>query len=141
MPSPPPKAGVAATRPTATAEPEVLLITSRKHPQSWIFPVGTVEPGESLERAAGRECAEESGYTVEVGRLLAELELADEADGTVARFFFFAARLTGERPTYETDRRRRWVPLSDLQTAIAPVFIQVAQATVQVFRKLDRSSK
>ena len=63
------KAAVVATRPSA-AEPEVLLITSR---HSWIFPVGTVEPGESLERAAARECAEESGYTVEIGRLDAQI--------------------------------------------------------------------
>ena len=141
MPPPPAKAGVVASRPTATAEPEVLLITSRKHPRSWIFPVGSVEPAESLERAAARECAEESGYTVEVGRLLAALALPDEADKTVQRFFFFAASLTGECPTYETDRQRRWVPLSDLQTAIAPVFIQVARAAVQTFSRLDRSSK
>ena len=128
---PPAKAGVVATRPTAAAEPEVLLITSRKHPHSWIFPVGTVEPGESLERAAARECAEESGYTVEVGRLLATLRLAGEAGGAAQPFFFFAASVTGECAPYETDRQRRWVPLAGLQAALAPVFLPVARAAVQ----------
>jgi diphosphoinositol-polyphosphate diphosphatase len=131
-PSPPgkAKAGVVATRTTANADLEVLLITSRKHPHSWIFPVGTVEPGESLERAAARECAEESGYTVEVCRLLAELELADEADGAVGRFFFFAASITGECATYETDRQRRWVRLSQVAESVAEVFAPVARAAV-----------
>ena len=128
---PPAKAGVVATRPTATAEPEVLLITSRKHPHSWIFPVGTVEPGESLERAAARECAEESGYTVEIGRLLATLRLADEADGATPAFFFFAASVTGECATYETDRQRRWVGLSQLVEAVAEVFSPVARAAME----------
>jgi ADP-ribose pyrophosphatase YjhB (NUDIX family) len=128
---PPAKAGVVATRPTATAEPEVLLITSRKHPHSWIFPVGTVEPGESLERAAARECAEESGYTVEIGRLLATLRLAGEAGGAAQPFFFFAASVTGECATYETDRQRRWIRLSQLVEAGAEVFSPVARAAVE----------
>ncbi len=136
---PPAKAGVVAIRPTATAEPEVLLITSRRHPHSWIFPVGTVEPGESLERAAARECAEESGYTVEIGRLLATLRLAGEAGGAAQPFFFFAASVTGECATYETDRQRRWVPLAGLQVALPPVFLPVARAAVQAFSKPTHS--
>ena len=129
--APPAKAGVVATRRTAAAEPEVLLITSRKHPHSWIFPVGTVEPGESLERTAARECAEESGYTVEVGRLLVTLRLADEAGGAAQPFFFFAASVTGKCATYETDRQRRWVRLSQLVETVAEVFSPVARAAVK----------
>ncbi len=115
----------------------MLLITSRKHPQSWIFPVGTVEAGESLEQAAARECAEESGYTVEVGPLLAELELPDEADRTVRRFIFFAANITGEYATYEIDRQRRWVPLSEVGESVAAVFRPVARAATENWT-LDR---
>ncbi len=129
--APPAKAGVVAIRPTATAEPEVLLITSRKHPHSWIFPVGTVEPGESLEQAAARECAEESGYTVEIGRLLAMLRLAGEAGEPAQPFFFFAASVTGECATYETDRQRRWVGLSQAVESVAEVFSPVARAAVE----------
>ena len=137
--APPAKAGVVATRRTAAAEPEVLLITSRKHPHSWIFPVGTVEPGESLERAAARECAEESGYTVEVGRLLVTLRLADEAGGAAQPFFFFAASVTGKCATYETDRQRRWVRLSQLVETVAEVFSPVARAAVKYWTP-DRPS-
>lgn len=37
----------------------------------WEFPGGKCEPGESPEAAAGRECLEEVGVPVEVGRLRA----------------------------------------------------------------------
>jgi 8-oxo-dGTP pyrophosphatase MutT (NUDIX family) len=118
---------------------EILLITARRHPDSWIFPVGTVDPGETLQQAAARECAEESGYTVEVGSLLAEIIVPKEADQTPAsgtvdsqHFTFFAAQLTGELSTYETDRQRRWVSLPQLLACIAPVFARVARAAREV---------
>lgn len=126
------KAGVVAYRETSGDEREILLITARRQPDSWIFPVGTVEPGETLEQTAARECAEESGYTVAVDAPLATIEL--QGDGGLQSFSFFVARVTGQCASYETDRQRRWVPLSDLQTAIAPVFAPVAQAAAQAFR-------
>jgi ADP-ribose pyrophosphatase YjhB (NUDIX family) len=133
------KAGVVAWRQTDTGTLEILLITARRHPGSWIFPVGTVDLGETLEQAAARECAEESGYTVETGRLLAQIELPQESPqaketGTAdpQHFTFFTAQVTGELPTYETDRQRRWVPLSQLLACISPVFAPVARVAIAV---------
>lgn len=133
------KAGVVTSRRTDTGALEILLISARRHPGSWIFPVGTVDPGETLEQAAARECAEESGYTVETGPLLARIELPQESPqaretGTsgVQHFAFFSAHVTGELPTYETDRQRRWVPLPQLLACIAPVFAPVARAAIAV---------
>ena len=41
--------------------PQILLVTARRNPSQWIFPKGTVEPGETLEEAALREAREEAG--------------------------------------------------------------------------------
>ena len=122
------KAGVVASRRTADGEIEVLVITARRRSHEWIFPVGTVDPGETLKQAAARECMEESGYTVRTGPLLKTLEL-DRKHG-LRRFSFFAAHVTGEVDAYETDRRRRWVPLAQLVGTVTGAFSPVARAAV-----------
>ena len=42
------KAGIAPYRFRADGTAEVLLITALNPAQSWIFPMGTVDPGETL---------------------------------------------------------------------------------------------
>ncbi len=123
------KAGIVAYRRAAYASFEILIITARQHHDSWIFPVGTVDPGETLEQAAARECMEESGYTVETGPLLKVLEL--EGERKTNRFSFFAAQVTGEVAEYETDRQRRWVPLSELTDTVAEAFSPVARSAAK----------
>lgn len=123
------KAGVVAYRRAAQTSYEILIITARQHHDSWIFPVGTVDPGETLEQAAARECMEESGYTVETGPLLKVLEL--EGERKTNRFSFFAAQVTGEVAEYETDRQRRWVPLSELTDTVAEAFSPVARSAAK----------
>ena len=123
------KAGVVAYRREPDGEYQILLITARRRHDSWIFPVGTVDPGETLEQAAARECMEESGYTVRTGPLLKTIEL--EQKNTHNRFSFFAAQIIGEVNSYETDRQRQWVPLSQLMDTIAAVFAPVARAAVE----------
>ena len=48
---------------------ELLLLWKRKH-QHYEFPGGKVEPGESLENAALRECREELGVDVTITKYL-----------------------------------------------------------------------
>jgi 8-oxo-dGTP diphosphatase len=57
-----------------TLDGAVLLVQRRvsEGSLSWQFPAGEVEPGETLEEAAARETAEETGLTVQPIRLLAE---------------------------------------------------------------------
>ena len=55
-------------RTNKSGEIEILIITARTNRHSWIFPVGHLDPNESLQGAAARECAEESGYEVIPGR-------------------------------------------------------------------------
>lgn len=123
------KAGVVAYRREPSGEYAILLITARRYQDTWIFPVGTVDPGETLEQAAARECMEESGYTTRIGPLLKTIEL--ERNNTRKRFSFFAAQITGEVGTYETDRQRQWVPLSQLMDTITEAFAPVAHAAVE----------
>ena len=106
----------------------ILIITARRQRDAWIFPVGTVDPGETLEQAAARECMEESGYTVRTGPLLKALDLASK--NGPRRFSFFAAQVTGEVDEYETDRRRRWVPQAQLVETVSEAFAPVARAAL-----------
>lgn len=52
-------AGVVAYRRTSSVDPELLLIKDRY--SNWGLPKGHVEPGESAQEAALRECREETG--------------------------------------------------------------------------------
>ena len=122
------KAGVVAYRQEPDGTYAILVITARRQPDAWIFPVGTVDPGETLEQAAARECMEESGYTVRTGPLLKALDLAHKNGRR--RFSFFVAPVTGEVDEYETDRRRRWVPLAQLVETVSEAFTPVARAAL-----------
>ena len=120
------KAGVVAYRQEPDGTYAILIITARRQRDAWIFPVGTVDPGETLEQAAARECMEESGYTVRTGPLLKALDLASKNGRR--RFSFFTAQVMGEVDEYETDRRRRWVPLAQLVETVSEAFAPVARA-------------
>ena len=124
------KAGVVAYRYKNENEVEILLITARLYPGTWIFPVGTVKSGESLQETAARECLEESGYVVSIGSVLEVVEI--DEDDSIRQFTFFLAQVTGEVDDYETDRQRRWVSLSDLVSIVANVFSSVAKAATKV---------
>jgi ADP-ribose pyrophosphatase YjhB (NUDIX family) len=53
----------------ARGGPEILLM-KRSDNGCWGLPGGYVEPGESVAEAAAREVLEETGYRIEVGRLI-----------------------------------------------------------------------
>lgn len=123
------KAGIIPYRRTAAGEFELLLITSRERPDSWIFPVGTVEPGETLAQTAAREGREESGYLVSVTDELGSIDLQKPA--AIHRLTFFAAAVLGETDDWETDRQRRWVPLPAVVAAVPDPFQPIARAAQQ----------
>jgi ADP-ribose pyrophosphatase YjhB (NUDIX family) len=51
-------------------EPDQILLMKRSDNEHWGLPGGYVEPGESVHSAAQREVWEETGYEIEVGRLV-----------------------------------------------------------------------
>lgn len=123
------KAGVVIYRFVQEDEPHILLITSRKYRRSWVFPVGSVKRGESLEAAAKRECTEETGYYVDLG---AKLPIVEVLDGkSKVRFTFFLASVVGNTAQWETDRKREWLPASKVANALPTVFLPVALEALQ----------
>ena len=122
------KAGTVPYQRTEDDEIQILLITARTV-QEWIFPVGNVDPDETLEEAAKRECGEESGYVVDIEVKLEEMDLDRERE--IYRFTFFIARADPEkRVPHETDRAQKWVNPSQLIEEIAKDFLPVAHAAL-----------
>jgi ADP-ribose pyrophosphatase YjhB (NUDIX family) len=67
-------------------EPDRILLMRRSDNAHWGLPGGYVEPGESVESAAQREVREETGYEIEVGRLVGvysdpRVQVIDYGDG------------------------------------------------------------
>jgi ADP-ribose pyrophosphatase YjhB (NUDIX family) len=67
-------------------EPDRILLMKRSDNRHWGLPGGYVEPGESVTSAAQREVWEETGYEIEVGRLVGvysdpRVQVIDYGDG------------------------------------------------------------
>jgi 8-oxo-dGTP diphosphatase len=61
---------------------EVLLVRHEKGSRSyWLVPGGGVDAGETMVAAGARELLEETGYAVEIGRLLLVCEAIDPRPG------------------------------------------------------------
>jgi 8-oxo-dGTP pyrophosphatase MutT (NUDIX family) len=127
------KAGIVAYKYTDAykkgREPLVLLVTARKTKGAWVFPVGGVDKGESLKTAAKRECEEESGYRVKAGKKLSPVEAC--MNGKTIRFTFYLATVVDETDTWETDRTRAWVPVSEAMDKVPALFQGVAREAAQ----------
>jgi len=118
------KAGVVIYRPSKTEELEVLLISSRKKPNGWVFPGGTVEPNERLIQTAARECLEETGYEVRVGEQLKIIDI--ERKNKIHRFTFFVGQVVKKTKKYEIDRQLRWVSRIEAMNLVPQVFKPIA---------------
>ena len=94
---------------------ELLLVTARKRPASWVLPKGHVEAGETPEQAAVREVAEEAGVVAEVVRFLDDVDLGATRRGERRCARFFLMRALGPAASRE-GRRFLWLPVEGAAT-------------------------
>lgn len=124
------KAGVIAYSQSTETGREILLVSSRKYPGTWVFPVGGIDEGETAEEAAKRECVEESGYIVEIEEELGTVRIKD---GDITNeFTFFSAEVVEETMDYEKDRSRKWVKPSELEDTVTEVFRPIARKFLEL---------
>lgn len=92
-------------------EPQVLLVTAKRNPKSWIFPKGHIERGESPDDAALRETREEAGV---VGKLIGPAGVLEYGFlGAKARVEYFLVEFRREAGPPEDGRKRTWCALDD----------------------------
>lgn len=98
---------------------EVLLVRHEKGGHSyWLVPGGGVDPGETMAEAGARELREETGYDVEIGRLVLLCEAIDPNPG--GRHIVnavYSGNVQGGTLAVGVDKALRdamWVPVEDL---------------------------
>ncbi|MBT4638373.1 MAG: NUDIX hydrolase [Deltaproteobacteria bacterium] len=88
-----------------------LVVSAKKDPDCLIFPMGHVEPGETLEETAAREAQEEAGVEVKIEQNLGFFFY--EQDDTIFQTDIFLASLISDGPSSES-REKRWIQPEDL---------------------------
>lgn len=84
----------------------LLLITSKRNPDHWIFPKGHVEEGETLEEAALREAEEEAGIRGTIVERAGSLSFGVRSELLLVHYFVVATQDAG-RP--EKGRQLEWL--------------------------------
>jgi ADP-ribose pyrophosphatase YjhB (NUDIX family) len=96
-----------------------LLMIKRGHEPGaglWSIPGGRIEPGESDAEAVVREIIEETGLTVEVGRLIGRVERPG-LNGVIIDIRDYAATVTGGTLRAGDDAAdARWVAPAELES-------------------------
>jgi ADP-ribose pyrophosphatase YjhB (NUDIX family) len=78
------------------------------------LPAGKLEPDETLQEAAVRECREETGLEVELERLLGLYHCPRTSEGFAVVNVVFAARATGKARTSAEHPELRWCSRADV---------------------------
>ena len=120
------KAGVVAYKTNEQGKTKVILVSSRKLNNSWVFPAGGVDEGETPAEAAQRECLEESGYRVAIEKPL-DIMIINGERKTIL-YTFFIARVLEDTGDYEKDRKRTWCVIDDLPDKVAYMFREIAES-------------
>lgn len=92
-----------------------VLLTQRQDLQTWAFPGGGMEKGESLQEAVKREIEEETGIKIEVKRLAA-VYIIDHFLWRSINFFFLTIKARGRLKKQKGETLDlRWVKKQDLR--------------------------
>ncbi len=109
-------AGGVVYRRNQNGEVELLLI--KKRDGFWTLPKGRVEPGESVEQAATREVAEETGISGTIQALVQEISYAIRKNGREraksVTYYLLAADSADPRPAHkEGIQKARWFEIGE----------------------------
>ena len=120
----------------------LLALWNQADPPVWTLPGGGAEPGETPEEAAVREVREETGYDVELLRLLGRDRFTVAADRRVdggARpldsiRLVFEAQIVGGELTHEVDGttdEAAWIPIPEVGCLERVELVDIALGYVQ----------
>ncbi|KAI6072858.1 Diphosphoinositol polyphosphate phosphohydrolase 1 [Aix galericulata] len=98
---------------TEVALPEVLLVSSSRHPDRWIVPGGGMEPEEEPNVAAVREVCEEAGVKGTLGRLVGIFENRDRKHRTYVYVLIVTEVLEDWEDSVNIGRKREWFKIED----------------------------
>jgi serine/threonine protein kinase len=97
---------------------QILLVHERKYDQTWYFPAGRVQPGETLDRAAHRKTAEEAGIDITLEGIVAINHNPQTQSSARLRVIFVARPADDNLPQAAPSNKTlgaQWVTLQDLR--------------------------
>ena len=93
---------------------EILLVL-REDARVWALPAGGLEPGETFEQAAIREVREETGYNIELERLVGKYWRPQYPKGGDRMQVFVGRAISGDSSEHDWESIDvRWFPLDAL---------------------------